>query len=98
MTAAMTAMAERTTKSNDAIKALLTDEQKKKMETLTAGAAELKTKLGIGQRQPGQQGQRGGGNAGGVYTPGAQSWQPGQGQNAPSPAQRPGNFPRGNAN
>jgi Spy/CpxP family protein refolding chaperone len=63
-----TATAERNTKANNAITALLTDAQKKKMEELKAGATEMKTKLGIGQRGQGaggQGGRPGGGRAGG---------------------------------
>jgi len=71
-TAARTAATERNTKYNDQIKAVLTDEQKKKAEELTAGAADLRTKLGIpaqGQRgerggQQGQGGRQGGGRGG----------------------------------
>ena len=68
----------------DQIKALLTADQKAKAEKLSAGAAEVREKLGLpapgqgpgqGQRQGGQrQGQGGGGG----YTPGANAWQPGQ--------------------
>ena len=60
--AARTAATERNTKYNGQIKDLLTDEQKKKAEELTAGAAELRTKLGIpAQGRQGGQGQGGGG-------------------------------------
>ena len=110
MTAFRTAARERSTKTNDAVKAVLTDAQKKKMEELTAGAAKVRTDLnlnqGQGQRGQGQGGQGGGrGNAGGgaggntTYTPGAQSWQPGQAAPATggNRAGR-GNFPRNNAN
>ena len=50
------ATAERNEKYAAKIKAVLTDEQKKKAEELTAGAAELRTKLGIGQPRQGRQG------------------------------------------
>ena len=57
-----TAMRERNSKYADQIKAVLTDEQKKKAEDLTAGAETLREKLGLpapGQRQQGQQGEQG---------------------------------------
>ena len=59
--AARTAANERATKANDAITALLTDAQKKKMDELKAGATELKTKIGVGQQGAG----RGAGGQGG---------------------------------
>ena len=59
-----TANTERNTKANDAIKAVLTDAQKKKFDELVAGAADVKTKLGIGQGGRGGAG-AGGGNRGG---------------------------------
>ena len=88
----------RAKKYGDQIKAVLTAEQKAKAEKLTAGVAELREKLGL--PAPGQPGQRGGqgqgrqrqGGQSDDYTPGSQSWQPGQGApNAPPP---PGNRPR----
>ena len=62
--AARAANAERNTKANDAIVALLTDAQKKKMDELKAGAADLKTKLGIGQGQGAGRGAGGQGTGG----------------------------------
>ena len=68
----------------DQIKAVLTAEQKAKAEQLTAGAAALRTTLGLptagqGGQQPGQGAGRGGA-AGGGFVPGSntQNWQPGQ--------------------
>jgi len=68
----MTAAQERTTKTNDAIKAVLTDAQKKKMDELTAGAAKVRTDLNLNQG-------RGQGNA-----PGAGGAGGGQGQGRPN--------------
>lgn len=83
------------------IKGVLTDEQKAKAEKLTAGAAELRDKLGM--TAPGQQGQagqqrgmqQGNRQPAGPYSPREGSWTPGQGTNA-GPQQPPqeGNFPR----
>ena len=89
-TARMTATRERNTKANDEITALLTAAQKTKLDELRAGAAAVRTSLGIGQQRPGGQGaapqpgagggQRGqGAGGGGGFQPGENSWQPGQG-------------------
>jgi hypothetical protein len=59
-----TAMMERNGKYADQIKAVLTEEQKKKADDLTAGSAALREKLGLpapGQRGQGQRGQGQGG-------------------------------------
>jgi hypothetical protein len=59
-----TASRNRTTKANDAIKAVLTDAQKKKMDELTAAAPAVREKLNL--NQPGGQGggRQGGGRQG----------------------------------
>ena len=90
--AARTAATERTTKANDAILALLTDAQKKKMDELKAGAAAVQTTLRAGQPVPAGRGPGGAAPAG----PNATSWQPGQ---ATPDTQRAatGTFPRGAA-
>ena len=79
-----TAMQERNEKFVADVNAVLTTEQKAKAQTLTEGAAALRTTLGIpaagqgGQR--GQSGQGGGGaGGGGGFVPGQGAWQPGQG-------------------
>ena len=92
-TAFTTAARERSTKANDAIKAVLTDAQKKKIDDLTAGAAKVRTDLNLNQRPAGGQqapgqggGQRGqGGGAASGFVPGQGAWQPGQ--DAPTGAQ-----------
>ena len=96
-----TEMDERAKKYGDKIKAVLTSEQKAKAEKLTVGAADLREKLGFGQpgqdRRPGFE-QRGpgreqGGRQRDGYTPGANSWRPGQAiPNAPNA--EPGNRPQ----
>jgi Spy/CpxP family protein refolding chaperone len=87
-----------TKKFTDQMVAVLSPEQKAKAEKLTTEAADLRTKLGVGQGAQGgrQQGQQGGRQQGGGagFVPGAGAWQPGQG--APNPYQiaPTGNFPR----
>jgi len=94
----------RTKKYTDQIKALLTAEQKGKAEKLSTDAPALREKLGM--PAPGQMGQRrgqqGGQSGSQPYTPGANSWRPGQevpgaADTAPSPqrTRQRGGFPRG---
>jgi len=79
MTAFRNAATARNTKANDDIKALLTDDQKKKIDELTAGAAEVRRTV-IPTPAPGatQRGGAAGGGAGGGFVPGQGAWQPGQ--------------------
>lgn len=77
------------------ITAILTPEQKAKVEKLTAGIPALREKLGI--PAPGQPGGRREQQRGREqYTPGDGSWRPGQGAtgNASPTPPRQGNFPR----
>jgi hypothetical protein len=104
----------RAKKFTEDIKAHLTSEQKAKAEKLTAAAPELREKLGLpapGQRliQSGSGQERGqrGGPGGRTYTPGADSWRPGDpvpGAAPPPPSdgnrqnRQRGSFPRGESN
>ena len=103
-----TDMEARNKKLSEQITALLTPEQKAKAEKLTAEAPALREKLGMpapGQQRGQQRGQGGPGGQGG-YTPGADSWRPGQGappggaapQTPPSGQPRRGGFPRSDSN
>jgi hypothetical protein len=103
-TAFTTADDARNKAATDGIKALLTAEQKAKAEKLAAGAAELRTTLGIGARGGANQPPPPGGNPPGNVRPGrgnnqpggpnSNSWQPGQGAGAQNNGQTPaGSFP-----
>ena len=88
-----TDMEARAKKYGDQVKDVLTAEQKEKAEKLTAGAAEVREKLGIGQggatdRGSSRRNDRSGqGGPRDNYVPGADSWRPGQGtpQSTPNP-------------
>jgi hypothetical protein len=94
----MTAFTERNTKTNEAIKALLTDAQKKKIDELTAGAAKVRTDMNLGQ----QGGRGAGAGAGGAAPGGRQPGAGGAGAGAGGAGGRGaggagGGFPRGGA-
>ena len=82
----------------DRITALLTSEQKAKMEKLTNEAPALRQKLGM--PEPGQFGQQRGQQGGprGPQGPNANSWRPGREMPGTPPPNRPGSFPRLNDN
>jgi Spy/CpxP family protein refolding chaperone len=72
----------RTKKFAEQIKAVLTPEQKEKVEKLTAEAKEVREKIGTGNRERERRGgedRQGRGEGGGEYRPGQDSWRPGQG-------------------
>ena len=91
MTAFRTATIARNTKAHDDIKALLTEEQKKKVDELTAGAAKVRTDLNLNVAPgrgtgatPGQRREQGAGGAEGGFRPGGgtgDNFQPGAGRN-----------------
>jgi Spy/CpxP family protein refolding chaperone len=102
-----TDMESRGKKFADQVATILTPEQKAKAEALTAEAPALRERLGIppqgppGQRGPGPQGRQGQGRGqqgeSPVYTPGDNSWRPGQGDTpepTPTPGRRRSGFPR----